>query len=64
LKFQCKRCLAILVVNGNTRDITFDPKFTPYGGPFPHPMVIDCPLVKGLSIDELKSHPEVAMVEG
>jgi len=64
MKVQCRTCLAILVIEGNTRDLRFDPVKTPYGGPYPHKMIADCPLLKGLSIDELKSHPEVAMVEG
>ena len=55
--YQCKRCLAKLEIkrkeNKEERNITFDPKITPYGGPYPHQNTLECPLLQGLTEEEL-----------
>ena len=51
--YQCKICLARLEIKEKERNITFDRRFTPYGGPYPHRNTLECPLMKGLSEEEL-----------
>ena len=51
--YQCRICLAKLEIKGKERNITFDSKLTPYGGPYPHRNTLECPLVRGLPEEEL-----------
>lgn len=61
--YICKVCHGRLSVSGNTRDIDFTDKGkTPYGGRYPHASTLECPLMQGLSEEQLKAHPQIEVV--